>query len=83
MNTAFKISPESFVHKNEGNIKESYDFIGEPLGKGGFGEVRKAIQIKTGLVKAIKIIKKKEMKKDEMARLINEVNILKTIVSLS
>jgi len=37
---------------------EVYEFFGETLGTGAFGEVRKAIHKPTGMVRAIKIITK-------------------------
>ena len=37
----------------------------EVLGKGGFGEVRKAIHKATGIVRAVKLIDKSQTSKEE------------------
>ena len=50
------------------------------MGEGSFGFVRKGVHKKSGLVRAIKFIKKLPMLKIE--QLIKEVEILKKIVSL-
>ena len=47
---------------------------------GAFGEVRKAIHKITGQQRAIKMIKKKLAKQEELDKLINEVNMLKKLV---
>mgnify|MGYP001570935136 CR=1 FL=1 len=60
-----------------------YKILDPPLGKGGFGEVRKAIHRVTGLTKAIKLIQNKKLGISERAKLINEVEILKGIVIIS
>lgn len=49
---------------------------------GAFGEVRKAIHKKTGLMRAVKIINKSSTSKEEQEKLINEVNILRELVKL-
>jgi len=49
------------------------------IGKGAFGEVRKAIHRHTGLVRAIKIIRKSDSSEEYQQKLINEVEILKRL----
>ena len=51
--------------------------------KGAFGEVRKASHRKTKMLRAIKIILKETTNDEEMDKLINEVKILKGLVSSS
>ena len=51
-------------------------FFKNVLGSGAFGEVRKAIHRKTGLVRAIKIITKSKHTLEELSVMRNEVNIL-------
>ncbi len=60
------------------NIKICVPFI-----QGGFGEVRKAIHKATGIKRAVKLIKRNALDQEETERLINEVEILKSIVSLT
>jgi|JI10StandDraft_1071094.scaffolds.fasta_scaffold156134_3 serine/threonine protein kinase len=47
------------------DIEEFYE-IGEDIGKGKFGQVKKAIHKKSNNLVAIKVIKKKEMKPKEL-----------------
>jgi len=49
--------------------------------KGTFGEVRKAIHKETGMIRAVKMILKTSTSPEEKERLLNEVNILKSLVS--
>lgn len=46
--------------KKTSDILNNYNIL-EPLGKGSFGEVRKALHIKADVVCAMKIIKKKKI----------------------
>lgn len=86
----FNIS--NFVTEKLGKINKDYTLLNPPIGKGiifinlsltflgAFGEVRKAIHKKTGLMRAVKIINKSSTSKEEQEKLINEVNILKELV---
>lgn len=51
-----------FVHEMQGNIDKEYQLISPPLGKGSFGEVFKAIHIRTGLQRAVKTVSKSKLK---------------------
>jgi calcium-dependent protein kinase len=51
-----------FVHEMQGNITTEYELIWPSLGKGSFGEVFKAIHIKTGLQRAVKTVSKSKLK---------------------
>ena len=50
--------------KNEGKFKEKYS-LGQLLGQGAFGEVRKCINRNTKVIRAVKLIKKESMSPDE------------------
>jgi len=49
------------------------------LGKGAYGEVRKAQHKRSGLWRAIKTIPKSKIGKKYQERIVNEVNILTTL----
>jgi len=51
-----------------------------PLGIGGFGEVRKALHKKFGVLRGIKIMAKDHISPKEHDRLLNEVNIMQNLV---
>jgi serine/threonine protein kinase len=55
---------------------QRYDSI-----KGAYGEVRKCYVRDSGALRAVKIIKKALLEDDEKEKLINEVQILKQMVS--
>lgn len=76
----FKVSHMDFVSQKRGSVTKFYTLCDPPLGKGAFGEVRKAVHKLTGIERAIKIIKKSTTSEDEQKRLINEVEMLKKIV---
>lgn len=61
------IKKEWFIQRNERDIKECYKFDknDDLIGEGEFGEVVKATQVGTGIVRAIKIIKKKKITDSE------------------
>lgn len=58
------------------DIEEFYE-IGEDVGKGKFGQVKKAVHKKTNNLVAIKVIKKKEMKQKELELQKREIEVLK------
>jgi len=76
----FNVSHMDFIIQKAGNISDSYDLFNPPLGKGAFGEVRKAIHKATGIQRAVKIIRKNTTNEEEKKRLINEVEMLRKIV---
>ena len=67
-----------FVDSTKGNIKEHYSFQTK-LANGGFGIVYLAQHRQTGEKFAIKAIQKKKVK--DYTTFINEINILKVLVS--
>jgi serine/threonine protein kinase len=58
------------------NIKDYYN-IQEVIGKGQFGKVKKATNIRTGHEVAVKQIKKKKISPSELEMLRNEIEVLK------
>ena len=68
-----------FIDSNKGNIKTEYHFK-EKLANGGFGVVYLAEHRQTKQLFAVKAIQKKKVK--DYATFVNEINILKVLVSL-
>ena len=73
----FKIRISDFVVQNKNNIASEYKLLSPPIGQGGYGEVRKAIHLKSNTYRAIKILKKKVFDKKETVKILKEINILK------
>ena len=71
--------PQYFVDSTKGNIKEVYSFQ-QKLANGGFGIVYLAEHRESHQKFAIKAIQKKKVK--DYTTFINEINILKVLVSL-
>lgn len=71
--------PQYFVDSTKGNIKEVYSFQ-QKLANGGFGIVYLAEHRESKQKFAIKAIQKKKVK--DYTTFINEINILKVLVSL-
>ncbi|CAI2361773.1 unnamed protein product [Moneuplotes crassus] len=67
---------ENMVRKGNFKIEDKYDFK-EPLGKGGFGRVIKAILKDGGHIRACKIQSKKNFSKKALTMVKNEIEILK------
>lgn len=76
-------SKESFVFdlvsENTYPIQQEYKIDPNIIGKGAFGEVRKATNIASGEVRAIKIIYKQNCSRAEQERIFNEITIMKTL----
>jgi len=49
------------------------------LGQGAFGEVRKCVNRKTKVIRAVKLVRKDSMTKDEMESFQKEIAILKQL----
>ena len=67
-----------FIDSNKGNIKDQYHFK-EKLANGGFGVVYLAEHRQSKELFAVKAIQKKKVK--DYATFVNEINILKVLVS--
>jgi len=75
----FKITHSDFISEKSGNIEKEYSLLSPPIGRGAYGEVRRAVHKKTNVLRAVKIIFKDYSDKEDQERLINEVNILRDL----
>ena len=66
------------MKENTGNIKDFYK-ISSCIGRGAYGEVRKCLHKETKALRAVKILNKKYLPKDELEKLVNEIDILKKL----
>jgi calcium-dependent protein kinase len=66
------------VKENIGNIKDFYK-ISSCIGRGADGEVRKCLHKETKALRAVKIINKKYLEKEEKQKLLNEIDVLKML----
>jgi len=72
-------SASSFVTEKAGNIERTYK-IGTTLGTGAYGLVKKVTHRPTGAIRAMKIINKGSMsREEEVNKFLNEISILKTL----
>ncbi len=76
MNHDFSFSKDSFILIKKGNVNSEYKFTNETLGTCSSGKVKKAIHIKSGQFRAIKVIRK-DPKTDKF--LLQEIEILKKL----
>jgi calcium-dependent protein kinase len=74
-----KFNLANMVGDNVGDVRQEYVFLSPPLGKGAFGEVRKAKHNKSGLIRAVKIINKGDLNYHELSVIKDEVAILKSL----
>ncbi|CAK84516.1 unnamed protein product (macronuclear) [Paramecium tetraurelia] len=75
----FQISSSGMVAEKQGSITNEYTLLKPPIGKGAFGEVRKAIHKVTNQIRAVKVISKEKASKVEVERLRIEIEILKRL----
>lgn len=73
------LSKEDLFIKNSEVIHKIYKLFSPPIGKGSFGEVRKAMHLKSGQMRAIKVIKLDELGKVDRKSMLSEINILLTL----
>ena len=72
-----KISAQQFIQKNEsGSIRDHYK-IGQILGQGAFGEVRRCMHRISGANRAVKVLKKSSMDEEEKKMIFTEITNLK------
>ena len=74
----FKFNTGGFVHLTHGDIAKSYTIISN-LGKGSFGSVYKALHKHTESLRSIKVVKKENLSTDLRQKLLQEVEILKSL----
>ena len=73
-----KIAGQMFVQRTAGTLRDVYK-IGSVLGEGAFGEVRLCTHRETKEKRAVKVLKKENMDKNEQMQLLNEINTLKSL----
>lgn len=76
----FQISFADLCKEKPGKINSDYVLLHPHIGKGSFGEVRKATHKISGLKRAIKIIPKQDCTLRHQKRILNEIEILKKLV---
>lgn len=67
-----------FITLNTGKIREHYKY-GSTIGEGAFGVVKEVFSKNGGGKRAMKIIKKSSANKKEIEKMMDEVNILKSL----
>jgi len=67
------------VYKNSNKITKEYKIWIDQVGKGAFGEVRKALHLESGEFRAVKIVYKHECSPEEQKKILKEVDILKQL----
>jgi calcium-dependent protein kinase len=67
-----------FVQKSAGTLRDIYK-IGHVLGEGAFGEVRLCTHRDTKEKRAVKVLKKENMDKNEQQTMLNEINTLRSL----
>lgn len=68
-----------YVPENTAKITREYRILAEVIGRGAYGEVRKAMHIPTNEIRAVKIIYKKDCNPEEQQNIYSEVKILKQL----
>lgn len=69
----------NIVRKNTNRIRDEYKIWADNLGKGAFGEVRKALHLESGVYRAVKIIYKANASPEEQKKILNEIDILRQL----
>ena len=73
-----QICPKLFVHKHLGSINDNYR-MGKTLGEGAFGKVCLVTHKPSEMVRAMKILRKKDLFKDEEKELCDEIELLRNL----
>lgn len=77
-NSSHQSSISTLISVSNSKIHDDFEFI-RTLGKGGFGHVREAREISTGLYRACKTIHIKNINSISIDKILQEVNILKNL----
>jgi calcium-dependent protein kinase len=75
---SFKFNKADFVHLTLGSVEASYIIV-SPLGKGSFGCVYEAKHKLSNSYRAVKVLKKENMTEKTRIKLLQEVEILKSL----
>jgi calcium-dependent protein kinase len=70
---------EDFVVENTNNILKTYQIEAEPIDKGHFTEIRKAVHLKTGESRAIKLIKTHHNGAPTIEEVLHEISVIKAL----
>jgi len=74
--TCEKIKIKNMISKSDTCVEDNYKIL-KQLGKGSFGSVFKVLQIETGLIRAMKVIKKESLSyQDDDQKFLKEIEIL-------
>ena len=75
---SLRIKASNFVGANAAELRNCYT-IGKMLGSGAFGEVSLCVHKASGDTRAVKMLRKTNMKEAEIKEFFNEVNVLKSM----
>ena len=76
--TGLKISKGDFILAKETPFSDDY-YLKETLGEGAFGVVGKWENKKSGAIRAVKMLNRKDIPKNELKALANEIQIIKEL----
>lgn len=76
-----KLNEQDMIGKTEGKVEDYYSFLEPPLGCGTFGVVYKAIHKSTGVVRAVKQIKRQMFEQVPGGKFIDEEEHLKSYLN--
>jgi calcium-dependent protein kinase len=84
-----RLNEQDLIGKTEGKVEDQYSFLQPPLGYGSFGVVYKVIHKNTGVVRAVKQIKRQMFdqvpggmyadEEDHLKSYLNDFEVLKTL----
>ena len=66
-----------FVIQNKNKITNEYKVFTPAIGKGAYGEVRRALHLKTNSYRAIKMVSKKDLSMIDKKHILKEIMVLK------
>ena len=75
----FKIKISDFVVQNKNKITKEYKMYNPPIGSGAYGEVRKALHLKSNKMRAIKILNKNAFTSVDKTHILKEIKMLKSL----
>lgn len=71
-----KIKIKNMISKSDTRVEDNYKILNQ-LGKGSFGSVFKVLHVETGLIRAMKVIKKESLNyQDDDQKFLKEIEIL-------
>ncbi|CAD8067892.1 unnamed protein product [Paramecium primaurelia] len=76
--TLLKVSPDLFIPMKRQDIYSVYS-LGKALGEGAYGQVSTVTNKRTGMIRAMKAIRKDSLFEEEEQKLFQEMNILKDL----